>query len=99
MVSKLYESADADCARDLDDTRSATGYSFHLQRAGAAIRWSTKKQPTAAISTTQAEYQAMAAAVNEALHLPSFIEMGVFIDGQPSSRRTTRGASRYARIL
>ena len=66
---KLYRSADADWAGDLDDRRSTTGYSFHLQKVGAAISWSTKKQPTAAISTSEAEYQAMAAAIQEALYL------------------------------
>ena len=53
-----------------------------MQKAGAAISWSTKKQPTAAISTSEAEYQAMAATVQEALYLRSLLdEMGVVIDG------------------
>ena len=66
----------------MDDRRSTTGYSFHLQKAGAAISWSTKKQPTAAISTSEAECQAMAAAVQEAPYLRSILdEMGVNIDG------------------
>ena len=74
---KLYGSADAGCAGDLVDRRSTTGYSFHLQKAGAANCWSIKKQPTAAISTSEAEYQAIAAAVQEAL----WAEMGVVVDG------------------
>ena len=79
---RLYGSAYADRARDLDDRRSTTGYSFHLQKAGAAFSWSTKKHPTAAISTCEAEYQAMAAAVQEDLYLLSLLdEMGVVIDG------------------
>ena len=48
---KLYGSVDADWAGDLDDRRSTTGYSFHLQKTGAAISWTTKKQQTDAIST------------------------------------------------
>ena len=66
---KLYGSAHADWAGDLNDRRSTNGYSFYLQKAGAAISWSTKKQSTAAISTSEAEYQAMAAAVQEAQYL------------------------------
>ena len=66
----------------MDDIKSTTGYSFHLQKAGAAVSWSNKKQPTAAISTSEAEYQAMAAAVQEAPYLRSLLhEMGVVIDG------------------
>ena len=72
---KLYGSADADWAGDLDDRRSTTGYSFHLQKAGAAISWSTKKLPNAAMSTSEAEYQAMASAFQEALYLRSLLSM------------------------
>ena len=71
---KLYGSAGADWAGDLYDRRSNTGYSFHLQKAGAAVSWSTKKLQTAAISTSEAEYQAMAAAVQEALYLRSLLD-------------------------
>ena len=66
----------------MGDRRLTTGYSFHLQKAGAAVSWSTKKQPTAAISTSEAEYQTMAAVVQEALYLRSLLdEMGVVIHG------------------
>ena len=53
-----------------------------MQKAGAAISWSTTKHPTAAISTSEAEYQARAAVVQEALYLRSILdEMGVVFDG------------------
>ena len=77
---KLHGSADADWAGDLGDRPSATGYSFHLQKAGAGISWSTQKQSTATISTSEAAYQAGAAAVEEAL-LSLLDEEGVVIDG------------------
>ena len=79
---KLRGACDADWASDVDDRRSTTGFAFMLQKEGAAISWNTKKQPTAAISSSEAEYQAMAAAVQEVLYLRSLLEeMGVTPEG------------------
>jgi hypothetical protein len=58
---------DADYAGDLDTRRSTTGYVFNLN--GAAIAWQSKRQPTVAVSSTEAEYIAAAAAVKESLWL------------------------------
>jgi hypothetical protein len=58
---------DADYAGDLDTRRSTTGYIFTLN--GAAISWQSKRQPTVAVSSTEAEYMAAAAAVKESLWL------------------------------
>ncbi|XP_063811755.1 uncharacterized protein LOC135049802 [Pseudophryne corroboree] len=48
---------DADWGSDEDDRRSYTGYLFAL--AGTAISWASRKQPTVALSTTEAEYKVL----------------------------------------
>ena len=49
--------------------KSTAGYYFTFQGNGSAIRWEVKKQATVALSSTEAEYQAMASAVQEAIYL------------------------------
>jgi hypothetical protein len=61
--------SNADWSRDLNDRRSRTGYYFKLEGDGGAISWEVKKQATVALSSTEVEYQAMAAAVQKAIYL------------------------------
>ena len=58
---------DADYAGDLDNRRSTTGFLYLLH--GGAITWLSKRQPTVAVSTTEAEYIAAAQTIKEALWL------------------------------
>ena len=58
---------DADYAGDLDTRKSTTGYVFINN--GGAISWNSKRQPTVAVSTTEAEYMAAASATKEGLWL------------------------------
>jgi len=57
---------DMDWAGDVNDRCSISGYTFVT--AGAAISWSSK-QPSVALSSTEAEYMAAAAAAKEATWL------------------------------
>ncbi|XP_055910909.1 uncharacterized protein LOC129945276 [Eupeodes corollae] len=63
--------SEADWASDSDDRKSTTGYLFKYQ--GGLISWNAKKQPTVALSTTEAEYMALASTSQEALWLQSLL--------------------------
>jgi hypothetical protein len=58
---------DANFAACQDTRRSTTGWVVVMY--GGAVSWASKKQPTAAASTMEAEYQACGAAAREGLSL------------------------------
>ncbi|CAB4033965.1 Hypothetical predicted protein [Paramuricea clavata] len=66
--------SDADWSGDLNDRKSTTGYYFKFEGNGGAISWEVKKQATFALSTAEAEYQAMAAAAQEAIYLRALLK-------------------------
>jgi hypothetical protein len=67
--------SDADWGNSPDDRRSVTGYLSTL--AGGVVTWSSKKQPTTALSSMEAEYMALASAIRKALWLCSMLaELG-----------------------
>ena len=63
---------DANFAACKDTRRSTTGWAVVMY--GAAVSWSSKKQPTTAASTMDAEYQACGSAAREALSLIKQLE-------------------------
>ncbi|KAF2286317.1 hypothetical protein GH714_013784 [Hevea brasiliensis] len=67
MGDSVIGYADSDFAGDLDKRRSLTGYLFTL--SGSAISWKATLQSIVALSTTEAEYMALAEAVKEILWL------------------------------
>jgi hypothetical protein len=64
--------ANSDWAQDPDSRRSITGYIFDV--AGGSVSWASKKQPTVALSTVEAEYMAASNATKEAIWLRVLLE-------------------------
>ena len=60
VVEKLVRYTDVDWARNVGDCKSTYGFAFSL--GSAAIAWSSKKQSTIALSSTEAEYRGPAIA-------------------------------------
>ena len=58
--------SDSDWAGSTPDRRSTTGYCFMLNPKGAPVSWKSKKQPTVALSSCEAEYMALSASTQEA---------------------------------
>ena len=61
----------ADQASDPNDQKSISGYTAVL--SGAAISWSSKKQTTISLSSTEAEYVAAVRATQEAIWIHTFL--------------------------
>lgn len=67
---------DSDFGANLDNRRSQTGYVFTL--FGSAVSWRSGLQHVVALSTTEAEYMAMAEAVKESVWLRGILgEFGI----------------------
>jgi Reverse transcriptase (RNA-dependent DNA polymerase) len=78
----LYGFTDADWASDVNDRRSTSGYAFFL--AGGAISWSSKKQTSITLSSTEAEYIAGTHGAKEAVWLRQFLEQIHFPPSSPT---------------
>lgn len=63
---------DSDWAQDRDDRRSVSGYVVKL--ANGAVSWQSKKQPTVALSSCEAEFVAYTEATREVMWLTYFLE-------------------------
>jgi hypothetical protein len=72
QANGLFGYSDSSWADDPNDRHSTAGYVYLL--ADAAISWCSRKQRTAAQSTTEAEYMALAEAGNQASWYRMFLE-------------------------
>jgi hypothetical protein len=84
--------SDADWAQDIETRRSIGAFVFDV--AGGYISWSSKKQPTVALSTAEAEYMSASNATKEAIWLRTLLtDMGF-----PQTMATTIHADNQACI-
>ncbi|KAK8951746.1 hypothetical protein KSP39_PZI003779 [Platanthera zijinensis] len=65
--SELHGYADSDWGSNLDDRKSTSGYIFML--GSKSIAWGVRKQPSVALSTTEAKYMALSSAGCECIWL------------------------------
>lgn len=65
--------SDADWGSDVGDRRSTTGYYVSLSKNSSPVSWKTRKQPTVALSSCEAEYMALASTIQECLYLEQFL--------------------------
>jgi hypothetical protein len=87
----LHGYCDSDYAEDETDRRSVTGYTFIL--SGAAISWASRKQPTVAHSSTEAEYMAASDAAKEAVWWRLFLScLGYPMDDATSILSDNQGS-------
>jgi Reverse transcriptase (RNA-dependent DNA polymerase). len=71
-IGPLQGYSDADWAGDLDSRKSTTGFIFNL--GSGAISWKSKKQPSVALSSCEAEYMAQTQATREAIWLRRLLQ-------------------------
>jgi hypothetical protein len=64
--------ADADWANDIEDRKPITGYV--LKVFGSTVSWTTRKQSTVSLSSTEAEFIALSHAVCEAIWIMNIME-------------------------
>ncbi len=68
---QVHGYTDVDWADNVSDKRSTSGFMFSF--GSGAISWSSKKQPTIALSSTEAEYRGVAIAACEVVWLQKLL--------------------------
>ncbi|GLU00818.1 hypothetical protein SLE2022_181580 [Rubroshorea leprosula] len=79
----LFGYSDSDWAGCVDDRRSTSGYAFFL--GSGAISWSSKKQASTALSSSEAEYISLTAAACQATWTRRILEDMKQVQVQPTT--------------
>jgi hypothetical protein len=98
----VYGYSDADCAGDVETRKSTSGHAFFV--AEGLVSWKSSFQSIVTLSSTEAEYAALAENLREAAWLQSLLaEIGleqaklkplrIFEDSQPAIKLTINQAS------
>ncbi|KAL6461078.1 hypothetical protein MHYP_G00310440 [Metynnis hypsauchen] len=66
--------SDADWGADTSDRRSTSGYCVSMSKDSSLVSWRSKKQPTVALSTCEAEYMALALTIQECIYLEQLLK-------------------------
>lgn len=90
--SDLIGYSDSDFASDVDTRKSTTGYIFKMN--GGPITWSSQKQKTIALSTTEAEFVAACESAKEILWLQQLMSelsenvecVTLYVDNQSANK-------------
>ncbi|KAF8712452.1 gag-polypeptide of LTR copia-type, partial [Rhizoctonia solani] len=89
--STLIGYVDANYAGDPNTSRSTTGWAFMM--AGGCVAWSSRKQPTISLLSTEAEYVAAASATRELIWLRQFLSEFNFLPEGPTTLLTDNQSS------
>jgi hypothetical protein len=87
--------SDADWGANVNDRKSISGYVF--QMANGPISWQSKKQPTVALSSMEAEYMAESLATRQIIWLRTLTaELGIPYSGSTTLNVDNQGAINYS---
>ena len=92
----MYSFSDADWAGDVNTRRSTSGY---VNKFGnSTITWSSRRQPTVAKSSTEAEYVSLSAATQEVIWLRRLFKcLGIDSDSPSKIYEDNQGAIEISR--